>query len=107
MTLVLQNQGELGDLEAPRGGLRIRVLVNDHPTFERRHNDLYCRVAVSRAALMLGGVEVPTLDGWRSMPIPRSTKNGEVLRLKSAGMPDISGRGRGDLLVEVVFEPDD
>ena len=49
MWLQLRNQGELGDLGAPRGNLRIQVVVKKHPFFERRRNDLICQVPISFA----------------------------------------------------------
>ena len=64
MWLQLRNQGELGDLGAPRGNLRIQVVVKKHPFFERRRNDLFCQVPISFAQAALGAeIEVPTLDG--------------------------------------------
>ncbi len=105
MRLQLRGQGELGDVGASRGNLQIQVMVRKHPFFERRRNDLFCQVPISFAQATLGAeVEVPTLDGPDRMTVPRGTQSGEVVRIKGRGMPDISGRGRGDELVEVVVE---
>jgi molecular chaperone DnaJ len=105
MWLQLRNQGELGDIGAPRGNLRIQVVVRKHPFLERRRNDLYCQVPISFAQAALGGeVEYPTLDGPDQISVPRGTQSGDTLRVRGRGMPDISGRGRGDELVEVVVE---
>jgi molecular chaperone DnaJ len=105
MWLQLRNQGELGDLGAPRGNLRIQVVVKKHPFFERRRNDLICQVPISFAQATLGAeVEVPVLEGRDRLAVPRGTQSGEILRIKGRGMPDISGRGRGDELVEVLVE---
>jgi molecular chaperone DnaJ len=106
MCLQLRGQGELGEVGSPRGNLRILVKVREHPTFERRHNDLYCRVVVTEAALREGGeIEVPTLDGTGRLRIPRGTYSGDLLRMGRLGMPDLGGRGRGDLFVEVAIGP--
>ncbi len=105
MWLQLRNQGELGDLGAPRGNLRIQVLVKKHPFFERRRNDLICQVPISFAQAALGAVvEVPMLDGREHIEVPRGTQSGEILRIKGRGMPDLGGRGRGDELVEIFVE---
>jgi molecular chaperone DnaJ len=105
MWLQLRNQGELGDLGAPRGNLRIQIVVRKHPFFERRRNDLICQVPISFAQATLGAeVQVPTLEGPDRLAVPRGTQSGEILRIKGRGMPDISGRVRGDELVEVVVE---
>jgi molecular chaperone DnaJ len=105
MWLQLRNQGEVGDPGAPRGNLRIQIVVKKHPFFERRRNDLICQVPISFAQATLGAfVDVPTLDGRDHLEIPRGTQSGEILRIKGRGMPDIGGRSRGDELVEVVVE---
>ncbi len=105
MWLQLRNQGELGDVGGQRGNLRIQIVVNKHPFFERRRNDLICQVPISFAQAALGAVvEVPTLDGPEDIEVPRGTQSGETLRLRGRGMPDIGGRMRGDEIVEVNVE---
>ena len=105
MWLQLRNQGEPGDPGAPRGNLRIQILVRSHPFFERHGNDLHCQVPISFPQAALGAeIEVPTLDGPDHLTIGRGTQSSEVIKLKGRGMPDVNGRGRGDELVEVVVE---
>jgi molecular chaperone DnaJ len=105
MWIQVRNAGEPGDPGAPRGNLRIQILVRKHPFFERQANNLSCQVPISFSQAALGAeVDVPTLDGAERLAIPRGTQSGEVLKLKGRGMPDINGRGRGDELVEVVVE---
>src|SRR5262249_15990501 len=90
MWLQLPHQGELGDVGAPRGNLRIQILVKKHPFFERRRNDLICQVPISFAQAALGAViEVPMLDGRDHIEVPRGTQSGEILRIKGRGMPDL------------------
>jgi len=36
--------------------------------------------------------------------VPKGTQSGEILKLRGRGMPDVNGRGRGDVHVEVVIE---
>ncbi len=36
--------------------------------------------------------------------IPRGTQTGKVFRLRGRGVPQVQGRGRGDLLVHVVVD---
>src|SRR6516165_8046597 len=54
MWLQQRNQGELGDLGAPRGNLRVQILVKKHPFFERQRNDLHSQVPISFAQAALG-----------------------------------------------------
>jgi molecular chaperone DnaJ len=44
---------------------------------------------------------VPTLDGTESYKLPEGTQSGATFRLRGKGMPDVSGRGRGDLYFAV------
>lgn len=105
MWLQVRNQGELGDPGAPRGNLRVQLQVRRHPFLERRQNDLICQVPISFPQAALGAeIEAPTLEGTERIAVPRGTQSGDVIRLRGRGMPDINGRGRGDLLVEVVLE---
>ena len=105
MWLQLRNQGEPGDVGAPRGNLRIQVQVRRHPFFERVQNDLHCQVPISFPQAALGAeVEVPTLDGPDGWPSPGGPRAATSSSSRAAGMPDVHGRGRGDELVEVVVE---
>jgi len=71
MWLQLRNQGEPGDPGAPRGNLRIQIQVRKHPFLERVQNDLHCQIPISFPQAALGAeIEVPTLDGLKTMPIP-------------------------------------
>ena len=36
--------------------------------------------------------------------MPRGTQTGRVFRLRGRGVPHVQGRGRGDLLVQVVVD---
>jgi molecular chaperone DnaJ len=103
--LQMRGQGDPGDPGAPRGNLRVQVLVRKHTMFERARNDLLCQVPISFPQAALGAeIEVPTLDGREKLTVPRGTQSGDILRLKGRGMPDPIGRGRGDELIEVVVE---
>ena len=105
MWLQYRGQGEPGDPGAPRGNLRIQILVKKHTFFERNRNDIMIQVPISFMQAALGAeIEVPTLQGRDKLAIPRGTQSHDVLRMKGRGMPDISGRGKGDELVEVVVE---
>ena len=52
--------------------------------------------------LALGGeIRIPTLDGSEPFQVPAGTQTGETFRIRGRGMPDVTGRGHGDLLVTV------
>ena len=76
------------------------IQVQDHPFFQRDGNDLYCEVPLNFPTLVLGGdIRVPTLDGDEPFSVPADTQTGSTFRVRGKGMPDVGGRGRGDLMV--------
>jgi molecular chaperone DnaJ len=100
--LRLQGEGESGSAGGPPGHLYVVVHVQEHEFFRREGNHLFCEVAVNFTTLALGGeITVPTLDGTERTKVPDGTQTGTTLRLRGKGMPDVNGRGRGDLLVTV------
>ncbi len=67
-----------------------------------RIKDLHCTIPINIAQAALGAeIEVPTLDGVQPLKIPEGTQSGARFRLKHQGVPDVNGRGRGDLFVHV------
>ena len=100
--LRLQGEGEAGSGGGPPGHLYVVIHVQEHEFFRREGNHLFCEVPVNFPTLALGGeIVVPTLDGTELMKVPDGTQTGTTLRLRGKGMPDVNGRGRGDLLVTV------
>ncbi len=100
--LRLQNEGEAGTGGGPAGHLYVVVHVHEHEFFRRDGNNLFCEVPVNFTTVTLGGeVQVPTLDGSETVKLSEGTQTGTTLRLKNKGMPDVNGRGRGDLFATV------
>jgi molecular chaperone DnaJ len=98
--LRLMQEGEHGSAGGPPGDLYVVVHVHDHPFFQRDGDDLYCELPIPFPTLALGGsVKVPTLNGREDLAVPAGTQTGERFRLRGKGMPNVSGRGRGDLYV--------
>jgi len=100
--LRLQGEGESGSAGGPAGHLFVVVHVQEHEYFRRDGNSLFCEVPVNFTTVALGGeIQVPTLDGTETVKVPEGTQTGTTLRLRSKGMPDVSGRGRGDLFATI------
>jgi molecular chaperone DnaJ len=100
--LRLQNEGEAGSAGGPPGHLFVVVHVQEHEFFRRDGLNLFCEIPVHFTTLALGGeIQVPTLDGTENVKVPEGTQTGTTLRLRGKGMPDVGGRGRGDLLATV------
>ena len=100
--LRLIGEGEAGSAGGPAGHLYVVVHVHEHPFFRRDGMNLFCEIPVNFTTVTLGGeIQVPTLDGNETVKVPEGTQTGTTLRLKNKGMPDVNGRGRGDLFATV------
>jgi len=100
--LRLQGEGEGGVAGGPAGNLYVVIQVQEHEFFRRDGTSLFCEIPVNFTTLALGGeISVPTLDGTEKVKVPEGTPTGTTLRLRGKGMPDVSGRGRGDLFATV------
>lgn len=98
-------EGEPGEDGALRGDLYCVIKVRDHPIFHRHGKDLLIEVPISYPQAVLGAeIEIPTLDGPRTIEVPPGTESGTVLTVPGAGMPDLRTGRRGDLLVRLVIE---
>ena len=79
--------------------------VLPHGTFQREGDSIYMQLPVSFVKATLGAdANVKTLNGSVDMKIPAGTQSGKVFRVKAKGMPDVHGRGQGDLYVRVMIE---
>ena len=100
--LRLQGEGESGAAGGPTGHLYVVVHVHEHEFFRRDGNNLFCEIPVNFTTVALGGeIQVPTLDGSDVVKIAEGTPTGTTLRLRGKGMPDVNGRGRGDLFATI------
>jgi molecular chaperone DnaJ len=100
--LRLNGEGEAGPGGGPSGDLYVVVHVQEHPFLQRDGNDLHCEIPVSFPTLALGGeITIPLLDGDEPYKVPEGTQTESTFRFRGRGMPDVSGRGRGDFLVTV------
>ncbi|MBV9241534.1 MAG: molecular chaperone DnaJ, partial [Acidobacteria bacterium] len=102
--LRVSGEGEAGVGGGPTGDLYIVIHVAEHENFERQGNNLYSAVPITFAQAALGAdITVRTLNGDEELKIPAGTQTGTVFRVKGKGMPDLSGRGHGDLFVAVTL----
>jgi molecular chaperone DnaJ len=101
--LRLAGKGEGGAAGGPPGDLYVVVRVQEHPFFRREGPHLLCEVPVAITQAALGAtVEIPSLEGDPTpFEIPAGTQTGTVFRLRGRGVPNLGGRGRGDLHVAV------
>ena len=100
--LRLGGEGEAGPSGGPSGDLYVVIHVQDHPFFQRDGNDLFCEIPLNYPTLAVGGeIRIPTLEGEEAFTVPEGTQSGTTFSLRGRGMPDVTGRGRGNLMVTV------
>jgi molecular chaperone DnaJ len=101
----LAGEGEPGGNGGPPGDCYCVIEIESHPFLRREGHELHCEVPLTFSQCALGTmVEAPTLDGPKPLQIPRGTQPGDVIRVRGLGMPDVRGRGVGDLNVHVHVE---
>ena len=104
-TLQLGGRGAAGPRGGRPGDLFVHLRVKPDERFHRQGNDLVHVLHLPMTQAALGAhLRYETLDGTEDLVIPRATQPGKVLRLRGRGVPDVNGRGRGDLLVQVVVD---
>ena len=102
MRLRLRGEGEAGTHGGPSGDLYVVLHVEPSKKFERDGQDLIVRkeITVPQAALGVT-VQVDGLNGVHDVKVPKGTQSGTVFRLAGEGMPYVSRKQKGDLLVEI------
>ncbi len=100
--LRIPNEGEQGSPGAPSGDLYVFLKVKEHNFFERRGTDLFATIPISIAQAALGDdIAVPGLVEDERLHIPEATQTGTTFRLKTKGLPDPHGGGKGDIYYTV------
>ena len=104
-TLRLGGRGAAGVRGGGYGDLYVHVRVRSHARFQRQGYDLVHEMHIPFTQAVLGAhVPFETLDGTEDLVLPRGTQTGRVFRLRGRGVPHVDGRGRGDVLVQVVVD---
>ncbi|MDA8390203.1 MAG: molecular chaperone DnaJ [Gammaproteobacteria bacterium] len=98
-------QGDAGETGGQPGDLYVQVRLQPHPLFRREQDNLYCKVPVSFATVVLGGeIEVPTLDGPIMLKIPAETQTEKTFSLRGKGVKNVRNGHVGDLFCQIVVE---
>ncbi len=105
MEIRIPGEGEAGPGNAPPGDLYCRIRIKPHKIFSRQGEHLFVEFPISFPQAALGAdIEVPTLTGSKTVPVPAGTQSGEIIHLGGQGLPRPDGYNRGDLLVQVMIE---
>lgn len=103
--LRIRGEGEPGERGGPSGDLFIFIYVEPHDFFLREGDDIVCQIPISFPQAALGAeMEIPTLNGKKTISIPKGTESGEIFKIKGEGFPKLKGYGRGDQLVQVIVK---
>jgi molecular chaperone DnaJ len=98
-------EGDAGRSGAGNGDLYVVLSIRAHDFFERDGYDLRCVVPISFPQAALGAdIDIPAVDGTVSVKIPEGTQSGKELRVRGKGVPYLSEKGRGDLIVRVIVQ---
>ena len=97
--------GEASQSGGPNGDLYIVIRIKPHDIFIRQGDNLYCEVPISYSTAVLGGeVEVPTLNGKKTVKVPEGTESGKLLKVSGEGIKSLRGYGKGDIIVKFTIE---
>jgi molecular chaperone DnaJ len=99
----LAGKGEAGYRGGPRGDLYVTTRVAPSPVFKQRPDgNLEVDLPVTVTEAIQGGdIEVPTLNGSKTIRIAPGTQHGTVQRLRGEGPPRTKGSGRGDIYYRI------
>ena len=101
----LAGKGEPGTGGGPPGDLYVITHVADSPIFSRKGDHLEVEVPLTIPEALRGAeVEVPTLNGRKTLRVGPGTKPGTIQRLRGEGPPRLGGGGRGDIHYRFVLD---
>ncbi len=105
MQIKVPHQGESLSQDVPPGDLYCEIAIEDHPLFHRQNNDVVMQLPISFSQAALGAkLEIPTIYGPAKIIIPAGTQNGDILKIRGRGFPNMRGRGKGDQIIQIVVE---
>ena len=101
----LAGMGNISSEGGDNGDLYIFIKVKKHPLFERDGVDIVCEVPITFAQATLGAeIEIPTLNGKKTIKIPAGTQNDKLFRLKGEGIKHPRSPYTGDEIIKVKIE---
>ncbi len=104
--LKLEGAGDAGIRGEKAGDLYIKVLVKNHPVFQRKGDDLIAEKEITFSQAALGGdIDIKTLDEKNiSLKIPSGLQTGKVFKISGKGITHFGGWGKGNLYVKLVIK---
>ena len=103
--LRLTAEGEAGANGGPPGDLYVFIYVDSHDFFERDGTNVICSVTVSFVQAALGDdIKVPTLDGEKTLVIPKGTQPGDLFRFIGSGIASLRNGRHGDQIIHLTMK---
>lgn len=99
----LSHEGDAGTNGGVAGDLYIVIHVKPSAYYKRDGINVFTPLEISPAQAVLGDtVSIKTLDGDKAISVPAGIQNGETVKIKGAGVPNISKPTvRGDHIVVI------
>ena len=107
MRLKMTGHGDAGEGGGPNGDLYVYIEVKPHNIFKRDGDDLIVELPISLSEATLGTKkDIPRLLSKKPsrITIPAGTQSGKLFRLKSEGIKNVHGHGKGDMIIVVNVE---
>ena len=104
-SFALRGMGDAGANGGPAGDVIVMVTVRPDELFQRDGYDVWVTIPITFSQAVLGdNITVPTIDGKVEYTLPEGTQSGTTFRLRGKGIPNVNGRGRGDMYVKCDVE---
>ena len=102
----LSHEGDAGMNGGVAGDLYIVIHVKPSNYYERDGINVFTKLEITPAQAVLGDtIKIKTLDGEKDVTIPAGIQHGETVKIKNAGVPNISKSSmRGDHIVVVTIK---
>ena len=102
-TLVLENQGEPGINNGPKGDLYIVVHIKRHNIYKRQDYNVLCDIPITFTQATLGAeLKIPMVDGTTEIyKIPEGTQTGTRFRIRGKGFKAVNRSYEGDFIFTV------
>lgn len=99
----LSGLGDAGVNGGPPGDIYLVIHIRDHKKFQRDKENVFSEIQIGFAEASLGGkVMAKTIRGETELKIKAGTQHGDVMTLKSEGMPKLNNPARnGDHYIQV------
>ena len=102
----LSHEGDAGINGGIAGDLYIVIHVKPSDYYQREGVNVYTKLEITPAQAVLGdNITIKTLDGDRDVSIPAGIQHGESVKIRGAGVPDLTKPSlRGDHIVVVTVK---